>query len=241
MNYNHNLGDFVYDFKAWNVEKPEKPQEPENPDGAGFNYNLDYRKMDGRGQMEDRNDDYDGNSLDEKLEKLGKPEEPTIDYDFKSWKVDSESEGENVRGFNYKFDSYQPQASKSSNDFTRWESSENDADDDDANHQSKFFNRLLQNFFSPALTRMKRQDYLATGAFGYDFDQKRIESFRQGFERQTVSQGKSRAAKYHWAPGSVVSPGSWADFREMLINSMPTKKAAKNFALFMFCKLKNFF
>ena len=196
--------------------------------------------------MEDRNDDYDGNSLEEKPAKLGKPEEPTVDYDFKSWKVDSESEGENVKGFNYKFDSYQPQASKSSNDFTRWESSANDDDVnvDDADHQSKIFNRLLQNFFSPALTRMKRQDYLATGAFGYDFDQKRIESFRQGFKRQNESQGRAKgtkAAKYHWAPGSVVSPGSWADFREMLINSMPSKKAAKNFALFMFCKLKKFF
>jgi len=241
------------------TEDLESPDEslsnPERPVKGGFNYNLNYKKKDG-GQEEDHSDDLE--TSDERVENhdaVTKPgydednDDNDDDYGFNHWKAENEG-GDKVGGFNYKFDSYLTKDPKSKNDFESWKMSGDDdgADDDDDvdsndvdnDDQSKILNRFIQNFLKPAWSRSKREDYFAVGSFAYAFDKKQIKNLRQGLEHQTEDQEPPKAAEYHWAPGSVVSASSWVDYREMLIDSLPSKKATKNLALFMFCKLRNF-
>jgi len=107
-----------------------------------------------------------------------------------------------------------------------------------------------KSFITPSVGRRKRDVYFSKKTFAYDPRQRQAElvqgfnyDFKDWKTRTGETNGDETSAvekKSHWVPGSVADSPTWNEFKEMLVESLPSEKAAKNLALFMFCKLKKF-
>jgi hypothetical protein len=72
---------------------------------------------------------------------------------------------------------------------------------------------------------------------GVSYDYKDIGKTSLSNDDDKTSDGETSK----WLPGTVDDAESWNFYKNMLINSKQSEKAAKNLAVFMFCKLKNIF
>lgn len=72
---------------------------------------------------------------------------------------------------------------------------------------------------------------------GVSYDYKDIGKTSLSNDDDKTSHGETSK----WLPGTVDDAESWNFYKNMLINSKQSEKAAKNLAVFMFCKLKKIF
>ena len=70
----------------------------------------------------------------------------------------------------------------------------------------------------------------------YDYPGTGKTSLSKDDQQTSVSEETSK-----WLPGTVDDEESWNFYKNMLIGSKQSEKAAKNLAVFMFCKLKKYF